>query len=86
MTIWIAAAIVLSGYCSFGLLLACFADKDDTPKDIKALRRINTDTAKGRKKYLARIKEIAADRLAQTKDEEDVIYEMDPTSPQSLRR
>jgi len=62
MTIWTAAAIVLGGYCTFGLLLARYGQKDHTPDDIKTLRRINTDTVAGRKRYLAKAKQIADDR------------------------
>ena len=72
MTIWTAAAIVVGGYCTFGLLLARFGRKDHTPEDIKALRRINTDTVAGRKRYLAKAKQIAADR--RKNDEEEVMY------------
>ena len=72
MTIWTAAAIVVGGYCTFGLLLARFGRKDHTPDDIKALRRINTDTVAGRKRYLAKAKQIAADR--RKNDEEEVMY------------
>ncbi len=64
MTIWTAGAIVLAGYCAFGLLLARFGEKDDTPSDLKALRRINTNTVAGRKKYWAMAQQIAADRRA----------------------
>ena len=73
MTIWTAAAIVVGGYCTFGLLLARFGRKDHTPDDIKALRRINTDTVAGRKRYLAKAKQIAADRRRKNADDE-VMY------------
>lgn len=68
MTIWTAGAIVLAGYCVFGLLLARFGHKDDTPSDVKALRRINTDTVAGRKRYLAKAQQIAADRRKNNDD------------------
>jgi len=74
MTIWTAAAIVVGGYCTFGLLLARFGEKDDTPSDIKALRRINTDTAAGRKRYFAKVQQIAADRRKNADADEEVMF------------
>ena len=74
MTIWTAAAIVVGGYCAFGLLLARYGRKDDTPDDIKALRRINTDTVAGRKRYLAKAKLIAADRRKNADPDDGVIF------------
>lgn len=68
MTIWTAGAVVLAGYCVFGLLLARYGQKDDTPDDIKALRRINTDTVAGRKRYWAKAQQIAADRRKNNDD------------------
>ncbi len=74
MTIWTAAAIVLGGYCTFGLLLARFGEKDHTPDDIKALRRINTDTVAGRKRYVARAQAIAAERRKNADPDDEVLY------------
>ena len=74
MTIWTAAAIVVGGYCTFGLLLARFGQKDHTPDDIKGLRRINTDTVAGRKRYVARAQEIAAERRKNADPNDEVMY------------
>ena len=86
MTIWTAAAIVVGGYCTFGLLLARFGEKDDTPSDIKALRRINTDTAAGRKRYFAKVQQIAADRRANEEPGEQTIIDIDATPYQRGKR
>ena len=86
MTIWTAAAIVLGGYCVFGLLLARFGQPDDTPDDIKALRRINTDTVAGRKRYLAKVQQIAADRRNNDDPDDGVIEDIDPTPYQRRKR
>ena len=74
MTIWTAAAIVVGGYCTFGLLLARFGHKHHTPDDIKALRRINTDTVAGRKRYVARAQAIAAERRKNADPDDGVLY------------
>ncbi len=86
MTIWTAGAIVLAGYCTFGLLLARFGHKDDTPDDIKALRRINTDTAAGRKRYLAKVQQIAADRRANAEPDDGIIIDVDAAPYQRGKR
>lgn len=86
MTIWTAAAIVLGGYCVFGLLLARFGQPDDTPDDIKALRRINTDTVAGRKRYLAKVQQIAADRRNNDDPDDGLIEDIDPTPYQRRKR
>lgn len=77
MTIWTAAAIVVGGYCVFGLFLARYGQPDDTPDDIKALRRINTDTVAGRKRYLAKVQQIAADRRANAEPDDGIIIDVD---------
>ena len=74
MTIWTAAAIVVGGYCTFGLLLARFGQKDDTPDDIKALRRINTNTVAGRRRYLAKVQEIALERRKNADPSNEVMF------------
>lgn len=74
MTIWTAAAIVVGGYCAFGLLLARFGRQDDTPDDIRALRRINTNTVAGRRRYLAKVQEIALDRRKNADPDDGVIF------------
>jgi hypothetical protein len=86
MTIWTAAAIVVGGYCAFGLFLARYGKPDDTPDDIKALRRINTDTVAGRKRYLARVQQIAADRRAKAEPGEQTIIDIDATPYQRGKR
>ena len=86
MTIWTAAAIVLGGYCTFGLLLARFGEKHHTPDDIKALRRINTDTVAGRKRYWAKAQQIAADRRANEEPGEQTIIDIDATPYQQGTR
>ena len=86
MTIWTAAAIVLGGYCVFFLLLARFGEKDDTPSDIKALRRINTDTAAGRKSYFAKVQQIAADRRKNADPDDGLIEDVDPRPYQRGKR
>ena len=74
MTIWTAGAIVLGGYCTFGLLLARFGRQDHTPDDIKGLRRINTNTVAGRKRYIARAQQIAADRRKNADPSNEVMF------------
>ncbi len=86
MNIWTAAAIVLGGYCVFGLLLARFGEKDHTPDDIKALRRINTDTAAGRKRYFAKVQQIAADRRANVEPDDGIIIDVDAAPYQRRKR
>ncbi len=86
MTIWTAAAIVLGGYCTFGLLLARFGEKHHTPDDIKALRRINTDTAAGRKRYFAKVQQIAADRRANAEPDDGIIIDVDAAPYQRGKR
>ena len=86
MTIWTAAAIVVGGYCAFGLFLARYGKPDDTPDDIKALRRINTDTVAGRKRYLARVQQIAADRRKNDEPEDGLIQDIDPRPYQRGKR
>ena len=86
MTIWTAAAIVVGGYSVFFLLLARFGEKDDTPSDIKALRRINTDTAAGRKRYFAKVQQIAADRRKDADPDDGLIQDIDPKPYQRRRR
>ena len=74
MTIWTVAAIVVGGYCTFGLLLARYGQKDDTPDDIKALRRISTDTVAGRRRYLAKVQQIALDRRKNPDPNNEVMF------------
>lgn len=86
MTIWTAGAIVLGGYCVFGLLLARFGEKADTPDDIKALRRINTDTVAGRKRYWAKAQQIVKDRRANAEPDSGVIIDIDVDAARHQRQ
>ena len=86
MTIWTVAAIVVGVFCSVGLLIIRSGKPDDTPGDIKALRRINTDTAAGRKRYFAKVQQIAADRRAKAEPGEQTIIDIDATPYQRGKR
>ena len=74
MTIWTAAAIVVGVFCTVGLLIIRYGKQSDTPDDIKALRRINTDTEAGRKRYVARAQAIAAERRKNADPDDEVLY------------
>ncbi len=86
MTTWTAAAIFVGVFCTVGLLIIRYGKASDTPEDIKALRRINTDTVAGRKRYLARAKQIAADRLKDVDPDDGLIEDIDPRPYQRRRR
>ena len=86
MTIWTAAAIVVGVFCTAGLLVIRYGKPSDTPDDIKPLRRINTDTVAGRKRYLARVQQIAADRRRNAEPEDGLIQDIDPRPYQRRKR
>lgn len=86
MTIWTAAAIFVGVFCTLGLLIIRFGQPDDTRDDIKALRRINTDTAAGRDRYFAKVQQIAADRRKNDDPDDGLIEDIDPRPYQRKRR
>ena len=68
MTIWIASAVVVAVYAAAWAALIKAGDKKRRPSAGMRLRDINTNTKKGRRQYLERCAELAAEARRDLKD------------------